>query len=187
MYKRCVTEQSARRQRELEIGLLDSMLAHPYETISVSDLCQSLGIPRKSFYRYFTSKDGALYALIDHTILDFSGELFSDDLQATLATLERFFAFWVSRRPLLDALQRNGLSGILVQRAVERALEEDLLSTRLSPLRSRLPIDYVASFFVTGLLTMVLRWHGNQFDRPAREMAEIAAQMLTSPMIDTPH
>ena len=50
-----------------EQGLLAMMEHRSFEEISVSDLCERMGIPRKSFYRYFSSKDGALMALLDHT------------------------------------------------------------------------------------------------------------------------
>ena len=73
MYKLCKTEQSAQRQRMLEQGLLKAMLTQHFDEISVSDLCDEIGIPRKSFYRYFSGKDGALYALIDHTLLTYDG------------------------------------------------------------------------------------------------------------------
>ena len=62
MYKLCKTEQSAARQRELEQSLAAMMLVRRYEDISVSEFCSYAGIPRKAFYRYFSSKDGALYA-----------------------------------------------------------------------------------------------------------------------------
>ena len=71
MYKLCKTEQSAARQRQLEQGLLQAMRTQQYEEISISDLCDRLEIPRKSFYRYFSSKDGALAALLDHTLMEF--------------------------------------------------------------------------------------------------------------------
>ena len=71
MYKLCKTEQSAARQRQLEQGLLQVMSTSRYEDINVSGLCQKMGIPRKSFYRYFSSKDGALHALIDHTLMEY--------------------------------------------------------------------------------------------------------------------
>ena len=71
MYKLCKTEQSAQRQRQLEEGLLAAMKTKRYEEITISDLCEQMDIPRKSFYRYFSSKDGALHALNDHTLLDF--------------------------------------------------------------------------------------------------------------------
>ena len=71
MYKLCKTEQSAQRQRQLEEGLLAAMRTKRYEEITISDLCDQMGIPRKSFYRYFSGKDGALHALIDHALLDY--------------------------------------------------------------------------------------------------------------------
>ena len=68
MYKMCRTEASANRQRSLEQGLLDAMQVMDFAEISICDLCDQLEIPRKSFYRYFAGKEGALYALIDHTL-----------------------------------------------------------------------------------------------------------------------
>ena len=58
MYKICTTQTARQRQRELENGLLRFMLHHQYENIIVSELCDSLQIPRKAFYRYFSSKEG---------------------------------------------------------------------------------------------------------------------------------
>ena len=71
MYKICKTEQSSQRQRQIEQGLFQLMRIMRYEDISISDLCEKLQIPRKTFYRYFSGKDGALYALIDHILIDF--------------------------------------------------------------------------------------------------------------------
>ena len=71
MYKLCKTEQSAARQRLLEEGLLRAISQHRYDELSVSDLCSQMNIPRKSFYRYFSSKEGALHALLDHTLMSF--------------------------------------------------------------------------------------------------------------------
>ena len=69
---------------ELENGLLKYMLHHDYESINVSDFCDALAIPRKSFYRYFTNKDGALYALVDHTLMDFTKEFFTGEAKMDL-------------------------------------------------------------------------------------------------------
>ena len=71
MYKQCRTEQSAARQRALEQGLMETMMNCHYDEITVSDLCEYMQIPRKSFYRYFSNKEGALHALIDHALMDF--------------------------------------------------------------------------------------------------------------------
>ena len=123
MYKFCKTEQSFQRQRELEKGLLSMMEHHRFEEISVSDLCDRMRIPRKSFYRYFTSKEGALYALLDHTIMEFydSGSIEGLRGGTPIGDLERFFQFWKSHRKLIDAALRSNLGGMLVERAVNLA------------------------------------------------------------------
>jgi len=184
MYKRCVTEQSARRQRELEAGLLTAMKTHQYEDITVSSLCDELNIPRKSFYRYFSSKEGALFALIDHTLMDFTGEFFSTRITATVETLERYFIFWKRQAPLLDALRRSGLSGILVQRCIIRAVEEELVSQKLFRQKEKHAQLYVVNFLVSGLVSLVLQWHMNNFQETPHELALIAADIFTSNLIE---
>ena len=91
----CFVQQSICRQRELEQGVLRIMTEQRYEDITVIDLCNGLNIPRKAFYRYFSSKEGALFALIDHTLMDFTVDFFASGQDATYGTLERFFRFLV--------------------------------------------------------------------------------------------
>lgn len=186
MYKKCVTEQSARRQRELEAGLLTAMSTHQYEDITISDLCDSMGIPRKSFYRYFSSKDGALFALIDHTISEFSGEFFSQELTATIGTLERFFKFWQTHSDLLNALDKSNLSGILLQRSISLVLEQDLLTKRLLPFEKKVAQEYATTFLISGLISLVIQWHRAGFKEDPRELATIAAHLMTKQIIAAP-
>lgn len=186
MYKRCVLAHSAQRQRELEKSLLEIMQTQRYEDITIVELCSYLGIPRKAFYRYFSSKDGALHALIDHTLMDFSGDFFTGTAQATYETLERFFGFWIGQQPLLNVLARNELSGLLVQRAILLATSEDLFPSRLVPERSRYVREHVTLFVVSGLLAMVTQWHKSHFQSTPQQMARIAAHLLTTPLFSSP-
>ena len=55
MYKICHTEDSSRRQRELEQGFLEMLRSQPYDKITLTELCRQLNVPRKSFYRYSSS------------------------------------------------------------------------------------------------------------------------------------
>lgn len=185
MYKLCKTEQSAIRQRQLEAGLLEMMKLHRYEDISVSDLCDRMGIPRKSFYRYFSGKDGALFALLDHTMLEF----FSDAEHMTRAThrtalgdLDQFFVFWHSHTDLLDALQRSSLSGMLVERATSLALRERLMPGYIKGWHASLQ-QIAMSFAVCGLLSMVIQWHQQGYQISPAEMSRLATTMLTQPLI----
>ena len=184
MYKLCKTEQSIQRQRQLEQGLLQLMLVKRYEEISISDLCDRMQIPRKSFYRYFSSKDGALFALLDHTMLDFyEGGFRTPNSGTALGDLDHFFVFWYEHRELLDALKRSGLSGILVERATMLAQRERLMPDRIqswSPSKQGLAL----SFALCGLMSMILHWHNQGYPVSPSEMTRIASAMLTRPLIE---
>lgn len=185
MYKLCKTEQSALRQRKLEMGLLQAMLTQRYEDISVSDLCDQMEIPRKSFYRYFASKDGALIALLDHTLMEFEqspppgGRVKKD---AALRDLERYFTFWYERRQLLDALEKSRLSGLLAERATAHAQNENIMPSYLQPLEPRIRM-MALTFAINGLMSMVEHWHRSGFPETPGEMAQVAARMLLQPLI----
>jgi len=184
MYKICQNEQSFKRQRELEQGLLQLMLKRRYDDISVSDLCVHCQIPRKSFYRYFSSKDGALYALLDHTMMDFQ---FSDrhGLSGSApGELDSYFLFWYQHRDLLDALARSGLSGILVERATSFALKERMMPRYMLSWNANYQ-GIAMSFAICGLMSMVIQWHQQNFLQSPEEITKIAVNMLTRPLLPT--
>ena len=182
MYKLCKTEQSAARQRQLEEGLLAAISKNRYDELSVSDLCTQLNIPRKSFYRYFSSKEGALYALLDHTLMQF--EDYPDPgISRTLhRDMSRFFQFWLEQKPLLDALEKNGLYGLLIQRAISYSVTGSTVPRRF--LANDLPEvqSQVTIFAVCGLMCMVVSWHQQGYSRPLSQMADIAVRVLSQPL-----
>ena len=185
MYKLCKSEQSAARQHQLEQGLLEMMAAKRYDEISISELCDRMSIPRKSFYRYFNGKDGALQALIDHTLMEFA-EYTAVYRQGKTRTihldLESFFQFWIEKRSFLDALVRSGISGLLVNRAVAFALTDDVLPVRFLPNDSYTMQRHVTMFGVCGLMSMVLNWHDNGYELTSAEIARIAVRMISQPL-----
>ena len=184
MYKFCKTEQSFQRQRELEQGLLAMMTHQRFEEISVSDLCDRMGIPRKSFYRYFSSKDGALQALLDHTLMEFydTGTLEGLRGGTPIGDLERFFLFWKNHKRLLDAILRSNLGGMLVERAVSLAKREELMPGYVREWEDMMK-DVAMSFVVCGLMSMVLQWHAEGYRIPTEQMAKAAVSMLSRPLI----
>lgn len=184
MYKLCKNEQSASRQRKLEKGLLEAMLVSRYEDISVSDLCARMGVPRKSFYRYFSSKDGALYALLDHTMLEFYTEGFRTENGGTaLGDLSQFFVFWHEHRDLLCALDKSQLSGIMIERATMLAQRERLMPMRILSWSADLQ-GLALSFAICGLVSMVFQWYRQGCRLSPEELTQVAAAMLTKPLVN---
>ena len=185
MYKLCKTEQSAVRQRELELALADMMRQQRYEEISVSEFCSHVGIPRKAFYRYFSSKDGALYALIDHTMLEY--EQYRDPnpgfkADSLLREVESFFRFWQRQKPLLDALAFSGLSGVLPERAIA-AVESGRLIRQRRDTEQVFAQKRIVRFAVSGIMFMMIDWHRDGYRESAREMAELTVRMVTQPLL----
>lgn len=181
MYKECTSKQAIARQREIEQGLLDYMMHKSYEQISVIDLCEKIGIPRKTFYRYFSGKEGALYALIDHSLKD--AFLKYDDLQQSIENRNQiilyFFTYWLSKKHLLDALARNDLSGILLQRAIVFTMTDELVSKFTAPLRTtERAKNYRTVYIVSGIISLVIQWHHNNFDKTPQQIAKIASDLL---------
>lgn len=185
MYKLCKTEHSAARQRQIEYGLLDLMSLKPYDDISVSDLCDHMQIPRKSFYRYFSGKEGALHALLDHTMLDYEGfnaVYLNNDRRTLEKELSQFFMFWLTQKKLLDVLVRNKLSGLLVERALSNAIQSTTIPQRflrdLSPFMQK----QINLFCISGLMSIVLTWHQDGYQESVEQMAESTTRLLSYPL-----
>ena len=184
MYKQCQTEQSAARQREMEQGLLRLMLKVPYDEISVENLCREIGAPRKSFYRYFSGKEGALLSLIDHTLMAYdvyNTHKASENDGSVVRYMEQVFDYWIQHKELLDALEKSNLSGVLIQRAMTFTNDRDALPNFLQIGDQRLR-EYGNMFLVCGLMTMILQWHHDRFYKSSEEMARLALQLFTQPL-----
>lgn len=182
MYKICKTEQSAARQRELEQFLLKEMLVKHFDDITISDLCDGIGIPRKAFYRYFSGKRGALHALIDHTLIDFD--------QMTLVAgqsrdvtqrqyLELYFRFWWDQKKLLDAIERSDLWQELMCRTVDYAQTELDRSHRFLPKDQQDEGAYLTRFTVYGMVGVVQSWYRQNFLQSAEYMAGMTVKYLS--------
>ncbi len=181
MYKICHTEESSQRQRQLETGLLAAMQKQSYEKIHLTDLCQQLEIPRKSFYRYFPTKDDCLLALVDHTLSDCNDSAlkgWSGALELDLMALNRFFTYWKDHSDFLDVVRDNNFRYFLLDRTT--VIVDRMKENNPSGSFARDQVEY---FIAHGLMTTVLRWHHHGFPSSPEEMADTFAQILRSPEI----
>lgn len=185
MYKICKTDQSLARQRHIELELLSMLTEIPFDEISVSDLCNRMDIPRKAFYRYFSSKEGALFALIDHTLLEFYADGLRVGGGGAVGDLENFFLFWHSHRRLLDALDKSHLAGMLIERATLLSQKEKLMPRKILAMDSELQ-GIAMTFSISGLMAMVFQWYHQGFKITPQEITKIALDMLTRPLVQSP-
>lgn len=185
MYKLCKTEESARRQRLLEETLLQAMAQRPYDTITISDLCAQAGVPRKAFYRYFSGKEGALYSLIDHTLLGFeeyASQVLPGCHRPWQESLAVYFSFWMDRRALLEALVANNMSQIVVVQSIRFAISAQGVPQKYRRWKSMELEETAISFILCGLMAMVISWCQDGFRESPAQMAATAARLLTEPL-----
>ena len=178
MYKLCHTEASSRRQREIEQGLLSAMSSQPYGKITLTELCRQLKLPRKTFYRYFPTKEACLLALIDHTLADCNDVALKgwDGSKALDQTVQqRFFGYWQGQKPFLDAMEENGFRDLLLQRTTR--IVDKMKKGAVSDGFARDEVEY---FIAHGLMMTVLRWHHFGYRSTPEEMAKVFGGILRS-------
>ncbi len=185
MYKLCKTEESAKRQKEIEMGLFAQLKIMRYEDITVTALCERMNMPRKAFYRYFDSKDDALAALIDHTMSDYSG--FSGDFtdskrRSLILELEEYFKFWYEKRSLLIALDRSGLVGTLMDRVINYPINDRIAVIKFLPDEDERMREKVFHFALCGLVYMMIEWYRDSFKTSISDMAKAACRMFNTPL-----
>lgn len=177
MYRKCVTEVSARHQKQVEQALLELMGKIPYEDITVTQLCRAANVTRRVFYHLFSNKTDALLAMLDHTLLDTDNQ-HPEIPDPTL----RFFLYWKDRKDLLDALRDNQLSGLLLERMVQIVLDEDY------DLRSWVRSNGwdrdqdILIFHISGVMGLVYRWYYSDFRESPEEMAALVSKIVTTPL-----
>ena len=180
MYKRCTTEATNQRQRMLEHCLLDLLKHNSYERITVGDICASANVPRGMFYRYFDSKKDALDALVDHVLVAYmTNEFFSANQDAAdplgmLALLQ----YWKSQKPLLDALKRNKMETLLLERSIRYCTQEEpILSRHLESVGRPSELEAVV-FCINGVISTIFLWYQSGFAKSTEEMAQILRSLL---------
>lgn len=181
MYRQCVSEKGAAQQKLFEDALLDCMRTRLFEEISISELCRTTGLSRKTFYRLYDSKADVIYSMIDRTILE--KESFIPDASVKPGGMHNFFAFWLNKRDLLDMLEKNRISALIQQQAVAHTLAEspeivECFCTENNEYRREM-----ITFYITGLFSLVWDWHRSGFARSVDEMAELGMSLMMEPPV----
>ena len=181
MYKNCVTEKSTIHQRQFEAAFLELMSQVPYDDITVTQICQQAGLSRKIYYTLFDRKADVLYALLDHTIMDFQG--YQPDDSIAPGGLHRFFGFWREQKKLLDVLEREGSSALLTERVIRHTMSEDSMARYCFGTEGS---DYgreSLKFYISGIFALVLDWHKHGYDKSIDEMSAMLLYLLKTPPV----
>ena len=186
MAKQCATEKTMERQNRIGKVLELMMMEMDYDDIFVSDLCSRAGISRRSFYRYFNSKEDVLRFVLEDIIRDchlqivlmFCPERSLED------RLTEFLIYWKEKQShWLEILTRNHQEGLLIDMYLDWTRDEYLKGREFQTM-TRNQIDISLEYATTGLLMTVFRWGRLGFKKSPREMASSIAVVMTRPIYD---
>lgn len=185
MYKRCTTQKAVSRQRRLQLCLLSRLQQQPLSEITVSSLCRDTGLPRRTFYSLFDSKEDVLCALIDQTLLEYADYQPSEqrDEEGLPKELIRFLSFWQEKRQLLDALRKNQCSAMLTDRMIAHITQEEYDILRIFGADGQENSDDILLFCLSGIMGLVINWHRTNYQKTVTQMSAIMYQQLTTPLV----
>ena len=185
MYLHCTTEEAARRQRQFAYLLLENMHTQPYAEITIGQLCKAAGTSRTAFYRYFECKDDVLDLLIDDALLNYySGQFIQiHDPEHYREGIVHFLQYWLGQKQLLDALQKNGQEGKLLERCRNHNIRYYIHASHDALLKNEDNRAQIITFAVNGLFSLILDWHHNGYSQTIEQMADTVERVMLSPLI----
>lgn len=164
MYKICKTTKSEARQKEFQDTLLRMLEKQKMKDITIVSLCAEMGISRKTFYQYFETIEDVLYIMIDRELrsafllLEYNPEV--DD----------FFEYWVKNKWLLDILEKNEMSNLLVERAY---IFSDIYREKEMSIQNMKCAGWIAA-----IITVLVLWHHDGMKQSPDEMQKTIYDMF---------
>lgn len=190
MYKHCKTEESANRQLHFSNCLLHILEKTSYEKVTVRMLCMVAEAPRNAFYRYFNTMSDVIDLLIDSNMIwEYTAyiERCAEAQSFTgLTEMEGLYEFWHSKRQLLDVLEKNGLTGHLLERIVEHYQQGSGSAYDHRFAADNTMRQMAITFSVYGLQALLLNWHHDGYRLSPAEMARLTLQLMTQPLFRAP-
>lgn len=175
MAKICTTEKTARRQEWIEEGLLDLMRHRRFEEITVTELCDTLSLSRRSFYRYFRDLEDVLDSAMNHVFQKMAiPERFPD-----LEEIRRNYEFWRENRAVLDALHHSGMTDRLFEYVARYTSSMKLPEAAMDPELQ----EEVRIFATAGSIALILNWYESGFSKTPEEMSRNVCRMLYEPLL----
>lgn len=184
MFKVCQTEKSQRRQRLIEDTFFKLLEKNRYENITITKICETVPMPRKSFYRYFETKEDVLDALIQHNLATYSG--FTKNSKPIVKNIreefEQFYTYWLDKKYFLDVLARNNLLPKILEISTSFPVFELVSMEKYLPQDDEWTRRKIVKFTIFGLISEVLGWYQEGFKTSIKDMANATYRIITKPL-----
>ena len=166
----------------LEEALFDLLATKKtLHNISVAELSEHAQIARRTFYRYYHSKEQVLTDYLDRLIQDYIFELQTEKLTNFEDLVSLFFQYWSQYTESLKILQDANLLVLILQRSYDRL--PAAYTTVMAPWHvtnsNQRQITYDSRFIVGGLYNIFDEWlKGDYQEMPVNELVTVALNTI---------
>lgn len=176
---------NAGRVRSMDLittALFELLEKRPFAQISVTDICQTAGVARKTFYRNFEGKTEVVGRLVDQVFYEFMQKY---DFKTSGA--RKIYLYWYeyilcTREFSLIFFDPDLYEFIVgkIKEFVEIELNEALHgSASFDPALT----EYYLNFAAAGISSIMKEWMKNDCKTPAKTMAVLTAHLLSGMII----
>lgn len=142
-----------------------------YNEITVKEICETAGVGRTTYYRYFSNKDGKNNSLLEYTFSKWSDYCIGKEKQLAENEGKVVFDFVYDYKEYFFWLYNNGLSNIIF----------DVFYISIGPgAKEESHIAFIKSFIAGGIYGVVYNWIQTGFketpDEIARKLEQAQAQ-----------
>ena len=176
------TEVYSDRKLEIEQALLELMQERPLGDIRINELAAKLNVVRKTFYHYYPNKMACLESLTDRLLYECDLYLMQT-MPETVGLQEQYawqIRFWMGHRDYLEVILANRLESFLIERAMAHTRRE--YPDYLRKINKGGDED-VLFFYITGQVSLLLKWCSEGFRLGVEEMAAKMVRLLHEPLL----
>lgn len=168
----------ARSMDMITAALFELLEKCPFADISITDICETAGVARKTFYRNFESKTAVVERLVDQVFFEFMQKYDFKTSGARKIYLYWFEYILCTREFALIFFDPTLYEFIMgkIREFVEIELAETLHSSAsFDPMLS----EYYLRFAAAGIASIMREWMKNDCKTPAKTMAALTARLLS--------
>jgi AcrR family transcriptional regulator len=163
---------AVRSKKWLCDGLLELLQEKPYNSITITEICDKAGLVRKTFYRHFTSKDSVLVTVIDLMFEEFYKYIHTQNFEPDQMPLA-YFTYWEKHKIFLHILIQNQLFSLLNDQFVLYLEAMDHIVGIKRAYQSELEKDYMRTMLAGGLWSILKKWIMRDCTESPEEMARM--------------
>jgi len=178
-----------RSQESIANSFLELVKVSTYDKISITDIMDSTGLARQTFYKVFDSKDDIFEfifrKLFSEYFLLYLAGIKKPDIDSICATAKLFFRFSYTYKEFMALLISNNRISLLRKVFNECLINNPLVDFAHDGIRNASEKENTASFIITGMIGMLISWAEDDFKTNPDELSELVCRITDSVYPDT--